>query len=219
MVLHGAGSMQILRNRAGFIWLVLLGVSLAVAVAIPLTLWARSPADPGSVGARQVSAMPSPAASSEFVPLPIGIVIPSLDVDTRVLPVGLDSARALDIPADIRLAGWYELGVAPGADRGSAVIVGHRDGLDQGHGVFYDLGALNPGDHVRVLNSAQQFLDYTVIAREFIPKKRLPLAELFAIDGSPRLTLVSCGGVYDSANGGYQDNVVVTAVPAPNPKQ
>ena len=34
-----------------------------------------------------------------------------------------------------------------------------------------------------------------------------------AIEGDPRLTLISCGGYYDRANGGYQDNVVVTAVP------
>lgn len=32
-----------------------------------------------------------------------------------------------------------------------------------------------------------------------------------------RLTLISCGGVYDPDRGGYQDNVVVTAVPETPP--
>jgi hypothetical protein len=52
-----------------------------------------------------------------------------------------------------------------------------------------------------------------VVSRESILKKRLPYEELFAVDGPPRLTLISCGGYYDKDNGGYQDNVVVTAVP------
>ena len=56
-------------------------------------------------------------------------------------------------------------------------------------------------------------LRYRVVSRELISKKRLPLEELFAIDGPARLTLISCGGYYDHDNGGYQDNVVVTAIP------
>jgi hypothetical protein len=27
------------------------------------------------------------------------------------------------------------------------------------------------------------------------------------------LTLISCGGYYDPADGGYQDNIVISAVP------
>ena len=64
-----------------------------------------------------------------------------------------------------------------------------------------------------VKTSAGDELPYEVVARESILKKRLPYEELFAVDGPPRLTLISCGGYYDPNNGGYQDNVVVTAVP------
>ncbi len=192
----------------------LLGVSLAVVVAIPLTLWARSHAAQVSVGTRLITEQPGPTSSDERVPVPVRLFIPTLDIDARVLPVGLDSARAVEVPVDVRRAGWYELGVPPGASRGSAVIVGHRDGPSQQHGVFYDLGELEIGAVVRVTNSAGGQLQYTVIAREFISKKRLPFDELFAVDGSPRLTLVSCGGFYDPANGGYQENVVVTAIVA-----
>ena len=63
-----------------------------------------------------------------------------------------------------------------------------------------------------VLNSAGDELAYKVVSRESIVKKRMPLEELFAIDGPPRLTLISCGGYYDKDNGGYQENIVVTAV-------
>ena len=54
---------------------------------------------------------------------------------------------------------------------------------------------------------------YRIVAREFIDKQALPVANLFSRDGPPRLTLITCGGDYDRAGGGYQDNVVVTAIP------
>lgn len=201
-------------TRAHIAWLVLLGASLAALVAISLVLWARSLVDVTSIGDRPKDQAPLPASSAEVVPIPVQIDIPSLRVATGVLPVGLDAAQAVDIPTDITKVGWYELGVPPGASRGSAVIVGHRDGKEQGHGVFYDLGRLSPGDQISVVNSAQKTLTYRVVARQFISKKRLPVQELFAVTGPPRLTLISCGGYYDRDNGGYQDNVVVTAVKA-----
>ena len=158
------------------------------------------------------SASPSPTTTPGMY-VPVAVKIPKIDVNTEVLPVGLDKARAVDIPEDITKVGWYKLGVAPGADQGSAVLVAHRDGRVQGHGVFYDLGNLSVGDKVVVTDAAGNKLKYKVVSREMISKKGLPLKELFAIDGPARLTLISCGGYYDKNNGGYQDNVVVTAVP------
>lgn len=167
------------------------------------------------------SAAPSSSRSASVTvspettyPVPRRLVIPAIDVTTRIVPVGLDENDALEIPDDIRIVGWYELGVPPGADRGSAVLVAHRDGRDQGRGVFYDLGQLDIDDRIRVRTDADEVLEYVVVARESIRKKGLPYEEIFAVDGPPRLTLISCGGYYDPDNGGYQDNIVVTAVPA-----
>ena len=173
---------------------------------------------------RPSSASPVPPAGSltefpsmeppvETYPVPRLVRIAAIDVATRIVPVGIDENQALEVPDDVRLVGWYDLGVPPGADQGSAVLVAHRDSRTQGHGVFYDLGRLDVGDKVTVLNDAGENLQFSVVSRESIRKKRLPYEELFAIDGPPRLTLISCGGYYDPNNGGYQDNVVVTAVP------
>ena len=46
-----------------------------------------------------------------------------------------------------------------------------------------------------------------------IRKKGLPYEKYFAVDGQHKLVLISCGGYYDRNNGGYQDNVIVTAEP------
>ena len=179
----------------------------------------------GELPSAEASGAPTPSGSStsgggsaatdepQMVAAPMRVRIPAMGVNTKVFPVGLDKNRAIEIPEDIRYVGWYEYGVPPGVDRGSAVLVAHRDGVVQGHGVFYDLGSLSPGDKVYVKTSSGEELPYKVVSREFIKKKSLPYKELFAVDGKPRLTLISCGGYYDKNNGGYQDNVVVTAVP------
>lgn len=179
------------------------------------TVSASPSASPSATASASASPSPSPSAIPDpvMVAAPTAVRIPGIDVDTKVFPVALDKNDAIEIPEDIRYVGWYELGVPPGVDRGSAVLVAHRDGREQGRGVFYELGTLNVGDKVYVTTSAGEVLPYKVVSRESILKKRLPYEELFAVDGPPRLTLISCGGYYDADNGGYQDNVVVTAVP------
>ena len=221
-------------------WIVLVASAVALVVGVSVIGWtqwqAYEEANVAAVGSRPTvsdsppvatpsassgasSALPSaggsltPAPALATYPVPRRVRIPAIDVATRVVPVGIDKNEALEVPDDVRLVGWYDLGVPPGAERGSAVLVAHRDSRTQGHGVFYDLGQLDVGDRVTVRNDAGEDLTYSVVSRESILKKRLPYEELFAVDGPPRLTLISCGGYYDPNNGGYQDNVVVTALP------
>jgi LPXTG-site transpeptidase (sortase) family protein len=177
------------------------------------SLATASPSPTMSSASPVVSPTPSQAPTPPALSAPVRVRIPQIGVAAQIISVGLDKAKAVAIPEDIMKVGWYELGVPPGASQGSAVLVAHRDGRVQGHGVFYNLGQLGLGDKVFVTTSAAEKLAYKVVSRELISKKRLPLKELFAIDGPPRLTLISCGGYYDRNNGGYQDNIVVTAVP------
>ena len=174
-----------------------------------------------SVATARPSATPIPDYTKEPRPVPVPIEtadpvrikIPALDVTANVIPVGVDKANAMEIPEDIMEVGWYRFGPAPGSSAGSAVLVAHRDGRIQGRGVFYSLGALNVDDPIIVTDDAGKRMEYRVVARESIPKKKLPIKEVFSAEGAPRLTLITCGGYYDRDNGGYQDNVVVTAVP------
>lgn len=170
-----------------------------------------------TAGEQDGTATKPPDSESEpgpaVIAVPVKVRIPALDVQAKVEPVGLDENAALAVPDNIERVGWYNLGVPPGAPKGSAVLAAHRDGVEQGRGVFYHLGELKPGNKVVITLADGQELDYEVVARESIAKNRLPYEELFAISGEPRLTLISCGGYYDKDKGGYQDNVVVTAVP------
>ena len=51
------------------------------------------------------------------------------------------------------------------------------------------------------------------VRTRLVDKPELPRAEVFARTGDPTLTLVTCGGQFDSSTHHYRSNVVVTAVP------
>lgn len=205
---------------------ILIASVVAFVIGIVWISLAAAPVDEASVGQR-----PKAEATASITPPlkatvgevrdargiglvePKAIRIPAINVETTVIPVGLDESRGVAVPEDIDIVGWWKLGVPPGAGRGSAVLVAHRDGITQGQGVFYSLGALKVGDKVQVEDKAGRVVDYRVAAREYIKRRALPVEELFAVNGPPRLTLISCGGQYIKSQGGYQDNIVVTATP------
>lgn len=154
-------------------------------------------------------------ANEETVLEPTHVTIPALNVDTTVVTVGLDVDRAVEVPENIDIVGWYEHAAAPGSQAGSAVLVGHRDGSGGRKGAFYSIGNLEIGERVEVVTDFGAAVQYEVVSRELIDNSDFDAnaARLFAVDGSPRLTLITCGGLYDRKNGGYQANVVVTAEP------
>jgi LPXTG-site transpeptidase (sortase) family protein len=83
----------------------------------------------------------------------------------------------------------------------------------QGRGAFYALTDLAEGDRVEVDLADGGVVAYEVTRVERIDKDQLPVDQLFARDGAPVLTLVTCGGEFDSARRSYRLNVVVTAEP------
>jgi LPXTG-site transpeptidase (sortase) family protein len=119
----------------------------------------------------------------------------------------------MEVPEDVATVGWYRFGPGPGEGAGSAVLSGHVDDRVQGRGAFYRLSDLEPGDPVGVELADGTAVDYRVTLVERIAKEELPVDRLFARDGAPRLTLVTCGGDFDREARSYRENVVVTAEP------
>lgn len=143
--------------------------------------------------------------------VPIRIQIPALGIDDAVIPVGLEDDGAMEVPP-AELAGWYRYGVAPGSDRGSAVIAAHVD-YENRPGVFIELSRLDVGADVTVLDDTGAPTTYRVIERWQVNKDLLPIEELFRRDGDHILTLITCGGAFDRSARSYDDNIVVRAVP------
>lgn len=144
--------------------------------------------------------------------VPRGITIPSLGVEAPIDVVGLIGDGKVEVPTDVRRTGWYQYSQVAGSTTGSTVVVGHKDGVEQGAGAFYSLGELQLGDRIVVTTEGGERLRYEVVARESFDKEVVPLADLFSGAGPHRLTLITCGGPFDATTLGYTDNVVITAV-------
>ena len=155
------------------------------------------------------TALPATPAPSE----PTGIQIPAIGVDAAVDPVGLEADGGMEIPHDIHHIGWYEPGVAVGAEQGTSVLSGHVDSREQGEGAFFHLRALDVDDLVSVDHADGSSSQWRVVARTVYPKHELPIEEIFTRFGDPRLVLITCGGAFDNTERSYDDNVVVYAEP------
>jgi sortase (surface protein transpeptidase) len=94
------------------------------------------------------------------------------------------------------------------------VLAAHVDTAEQGAGAFFRLRELRPGDEVVVDYDDGSSGRFIVEARVTYDKDSLPLHRVFARDGSPVLTLVTCGGGFSRSSRSYDSNVVVYAVPA-----
>jgi len=205
-----------------------------VLVAAPAAFWlaaegvgpvggtAATPASPPvPTVAPRAAAVPAGTAQAAVDPTdaeqapagPVRIRLAGIDVDAPVVPVGVDADADMAVPEDVRTIGWYRFGPGPGEAAGSSVLSGHVDDRVQGHGAFYALTDLRAGDPVQIELSDGTMIDYRVREVRRIDKAALPVDELFARDGAPHLTLVTCGGGFDRVARRYRDNVVVTAEP------
>ncbi|QCX27894.1 class F sortase [Nocardioides jishulii] len=186
-------------------------VTLALATAGILITQGDSTATPGKgPGQATVAPTSSPTQAADEVDLsrsPVSISIAAIDVASDLVRLGLQSDRTVQVPEDADKAGWYELGAAPG-QVGSAVILGHVDSSD-GPAVFHRLGELAPGARIRVRMGTGDDEVFAVSRVETVRNADFPAAEVYASHGRPTLTLVTCGGEYDRARGGYQSNVIV----------
>ncbi|WP_029430177.1 class F sortase [Blastococcus sp. URHD0036] len=212
-------------------------LGLAVAIGVPVT-WQLTQ-EPASAGApvAQVLSASTPSAPAEpppsapaapgpppvvardaappvpsSAPAPVRLAVPALGVDAPVDAVGVTADGQMELPGDVSRTGWYRFGPAPGG-AGSAVLAGHVDDAEQGAGALFPLREAAPGDEVLVTDTAGVVSRWQVVARELISKQQLPLTQMFARDGAPRLVLVTCGGPFLPEYGSYRDNVVVVAEP------
>ncbi len=145
--------------------------------------------------------------------IPVGLKLGSLGVDAPVVPTGVDQRTGqMAVPSNVRDVAWYQFGSVPG-ERGSAVLAAHVDLKSQGPGVFFDLRKVDEGDVVEVAFSDGTVRFFRVEARTVYQKDELPLDTIFAREGSPVLTLITCGGGFSESSGSYDSNVVVYAVP------
>ncbi|WP_246060649.1 class F sortase [Nocardioides dongxiaopingii] len=163
---------------------------------------------------------PGPGAASADRPVvpaaaPVRLVVPSLDIEASVVPVGLSADAVLDPPADATTVGWWDDSARPGAARGQVVITGHT--VHTGGGAL-DAVSTTPGLRGRRIDVRTRagVQHYRVVRREVLSRDELAAGAqgLFGQDRrddvGARLVLVTCT---DWNGSSYDSNVVVVAEP------
>lgn len=112
-------------------------------------------------------------------------------------------------PNDIANAGWYKLGTMPG-NEGSAVIAGHRTGLKGEPGIFTNLGKLQKGDKIIIIDEQKQTIRFVVREIKKYKPNEKP-AEVFTSANGSHLNLITCTGSWNSANNSFSERLVVFA--------
>lgn len=140
---------------------------------------------------------------------PTHLRIPTIGVSATVTSLGIQPDQQVEVPGNPDEVGWYRLGARPG-QQGSAVLLGHVDSK-AGPAVFHRLHSLTPGDEVEVVGNDGTATRFEVTSIATYANEDFPAQKVYRPAGRPGLALVTCGGRYDAANGGYQSNVVVYA--------
>jgi Sortase domain len=143
-------------------------------------------------------------------PRPTRLLVGAIGVDADVIPIGLDVNRALAVPRDAQITGWWSGGSVPG-ESGPTVIVGHFDSK-VASGVFAKLQTLRKGASITIEDSEGSKYVYEVVQMEHLHKTAFPTEKVYGPTDGSTLRLVTCGGKFNRATGHYVDNTIAYAV-------
>jgi hypothetical protein len=184
-----------------------------------LTRWDDEPPQTGHAKTDEPSAgranIARAAPSQVDAGRPVALTLPSgttMAIDESA--TGRDGA--LQIPADVKRAGWWDGSSRLGDPFGSIVVAAHVDSFTQGLGRIVELLGMNEGDVVEV-RSRHLEQRFVVVSARLVPKAAVTArSSIYAPTGDSRLVLITCGGAYDPDTG-YAENMVVVAEPAAPP--
>jgi hypothetical protein len=144
--------------------------------------------------------------------VPVSVTIPAIGVDSPLLRLGLNRDGSLQVPSlatSASLAAWYRGSVTPG-QIGTSLIEGHVDSY-AGPAVFYQLGALHPGNSVDVRLADGITAVFRVTGVREYAKDKFPAHIIYGPADYAALRLITCGGAFDWTTRHYLGAIVVFA--------
>ncbi|HYF13105.1 MAG TPA: class F sortase [Candidatus Paceibacterota bacterium] len=178
----------------------------ATLVSASLTYMNEDDLEPIASSTEEVREVSTPVKQN----IPTDITIPAIEVEAKVVDVGIGKTGNMAVPRSYSEAGWYRYGTTPGK-RGSAVINGHADngfGLDA---VFKNIGELEPGDEIYIETKGGKELTFVVEDVQTYDVEDVPLQRLFNRADTSRLNLITCTGEWDEEKKAYDQRIVVYA--------
>ncbi len=217
------GALTALALVAATVGLILIVVAVLAQQSAPQPPRAVGRIDAGPTASAPASRVPadqttSPGTTGKVAlpaSLPVRITIPSIGVDSRVLPIGLAPDHTLAVPEpgpNLNRAAWFKNSPTPGQP-GPAIIEGHVDS-DEGPSVFFRLGQLRPGNKIAVVRTDGIQVVFTVNAVRDYKKSEFPTEVVYGATVKngvdPLLRLITCSD-FDTSLGTHVGNEVVFA--------
>lgn len=140
---------------------------------------------------------------------PTKVRIPSLDVSSKVIDLGLQSNKRMEVPDNGTDTGWYTGSPTPG-ELGPAVLAAHVT-WEKKPAVYFDLSAMKTGQKIEVDRKDGSTATFEVTSVGQYPKADFPTDKVYGEVDHAAVRLITCGGRFDGETGHHVDNVVVYA--------
>jgi sortase (surface protein transpeptidase) len=137
------------------------------------------------------------------------IIIPKINLDTRVISTGVNSQNQIGTPPDSIETAWFRESSLPGSP-GATFIDGHVDGWYV-PGVFYNLKDLTPGDKIEILTGNNTLYTYVVVKLQTYNANSVDMAQVLSPinPNLPGLNLMTCTGGLINNNTDFNQRLVV----------
>lgn len=135
--------------------------------------------------------------------------IDTLNIQARILPMGLNSNGAIQAPLNIYDAGWYTASARPGT-AGAGFIDAHASGPTR-QGLFAYLDTLKKGDTVTVEKGDGETISYRVVHVETVALADVDMKKALApYEGVTNgLNLMTCAGAWLKDQKTYDQRAIV----------
>ncbi len=141
---------------------------------------------------------------------PRQILISRVGIKGYVQEVPTDSNNNIGVPSNIHLAGWYNSSPLPG-QTGVSIIDGHVHGI-YNSGIFQKLGQVKLGDVIDIQFGDHTWKHFVVQDTDLYSVKDTRVQQFKQLpDVTRQLTLITCGGTFNSKTNSYEKRVIVRA--------
>ncbi len=202
-------------RRRGIMFLAVL-VPLFFALVTLAVVLPDAPAPEHPVATQKKSTSSAATATSSTDPLqaaraaftPTRLVVPKMNIDVVVIPVGTTSAGAMDAPRCDNESDpicnevyWWNGGTVPG-QRGNAVIAGHINRPNYDPAPFWNLHEMAVGDKLTVTVTNGQQLTFVVTSVETVSAyasgaNNPVINDIFGPSLTDNVNLITCTGDWD----------------------
>lgn len=176
-------------------------------LAAPTAMSSAPRATPRPTATAEPAVTPAPPAVTAP---PVRLLIEAIRVDAPVTVKGLRPDGVMDLPDGPEDVAWYSFTARPGMD-GNAVLSGHLDYRNYGTAVFWRLRELREGDTIEVRLDDGSVLRYRVALKVSYDARMAPVPEILGPTIKEVVTLITCGGTFDSGSRNYSHRLVVRA--------